>query len=78
MAKSLLVKTRVLVDDLKYSNGKFQVTGTDINIELFELAKTQNDQKISVSKLQKVGGPSWPNSCHVCEVEIDPILSGKT
>ena len=19
-----------------------------------------------------VGGPSWPNACHVCEVEIDP------
>jgi carbon-monoxide dehydrogenase large subunit len=22
--------------------------------------------------VQKVGGPSWPNGCHVCEVEIDP------
>ena len=21
---------------------------------------------------QTVGGPSWPNSCHVCEIEIDP------
>ena len=20
----------------------------------------------------KVAGPSWPNGCHVCEVEIDP------
>jgi carbon-monoxide dehydrogenase large subunit len=25
-----------------------------------------------VNTLQKVGGPSWPNSAHVCEVEVDP------
>ncbi|HEY2977339.1 MAG TPA: molybdopterin cofactor-binding domain-containing protein, partial [Burkholderiaceae bacterium] len=28
--------------------------------------------RIFVDATHSVGGPSWPNACHVCEVEIDP------
>jgi aerobic carbon-monoxide dehydrogenase large subunit len=58
--------------DIEYSDGRFKVAGTDLGIGLFELAAKQPQKRIAISTLQKVDGPSWPNSCHVCEVEIDP------
>jgi carbon-monoxide dehydrogenase large subunit len=58
--------------DIEYRDGRFKVAGTDLGIGLFELAAKQPEKRIAISTLQKVDGPSWPNSCHVCEVEIDP------
>jgi carbon-monoxide dehydrogenase large subunit len=58
--------------DIQYRDGRFTVAGTDLSVDLFELAGKQQDKRIAVKTLQKVGGPSWPNSCHVCEVEVDP------
>ena len=58
--------------DVEYRDARFSVAGTDVGISLAELAAKQPEQRIVTSTLQKVGGPSWPNSCHVCEVEIDP------
>jgi carbon-monoxide dehydrogenase large subunit len=58
--------------DIEYVEGVFQVVGTDRRIGLFELAARQPEQRIYVDSTSKVSGPSWPNGCHVCEVEIDP------
>ena len=58
--------------DITYANGRFTVGGTDLGIGLFELAGRQPQRRIAISTLQRVGGPSWPNSCHVCELEVDP------
>ncbi len=58
--------------DIEYRDGHFKVAGTDLGIGLFDLAARQPEKRIAISTLQKVDGPSWPNSCHVCEVEIDP------
>lgn len=58
--------------DIEYQNGRFKVAGTDVGIGLFELAGKQPEGRIAINTHQKVEGPSWPNSCHVCEVEIDP------
>ncbi|HET9642539.1 MAG TPA: xanthine dehydrogenase family protein molybdopterin-binding subunit [Burkholderiaceae bacterium] len=58
--------------DIEYRNGRFAVAGTDLGIGLFDLAATQPEQRISLRSTTKVAGPSWPNACHVCEVEIDP------
>ncbi len=58
--------------DIEYRAGRFSVVGTDLVIDLFELAKRQLEARIVVSGTAKAGGPSWPNGCHVCEVEIDP------
>jgi carbon-monoxide dehydrogenase large subunit len=57
--------------DIVYREGRFTVAGTDLDIGLFELAGRQPQKRIAISTLQTVGGPSWPNSCHVCEVEVD-------
>lgn len=58
--------------DIEYQEGKFKVAGTDLGIDLFALAGKQPEKRIAIKTLQKVGGPSWPNSAHVCEVEVDP------
>jgi carbon-monoxide dehydrogenase large subunit len=58
--------------DIEYEEGTFRVAGTDKEIGLFELAAKQPGRRIYVDSTTKVDGPSWPNGCHVCEVEIDP------
>ncbi len=58
--------------DIEYAEGEFRVAGTDRAIGLFELAARQPERRIFVDSTTKVAGPSWPNGCHVCEVEIDP------
>ena len=62
----------VAAADIEYVEGVFQVAGTDRRIGLFELAEQQPEQRIYVDSTSKVSGPSWPNGCHVCEVEVDP------
>ena len=58
--------------DIEYFEGTFRVAGTDKAIGLFELAAQQPSRRIFVDSTTKVNGPSWPNGCHICEVEIDP------
>ena len=62
----------VAAGDLRYANATFTVAGTDISIDLFALAAKQSDRRIFVESTSTVAGPSWPNGCHICEVEIDP------
>ncbi len=58
--------------DLEYAAGRFSVKGTDLGVDLFELAAQQPGQHIFTDHTSAVAGPSWPNGCHVSEVEIDP------
>ncbi|HZY17379.1 MAG TPA: xanthine dehydrogenase family protein molybdopterin-binding subunit [Ramlibacter sp.] len=58
--------------DLEYRAGRFLVRGTDLSVDLFALAGRQPQQRIHLQSTTQVAGPSWPNGCHVCEVEVDP------
>jgi carbon-monoxide dehydrogenase large subunit len=58
--------------DIEYREGRFSVAGTDLGIGLFELAAGQAEERITVQASATAGAPSWPNACHVCEVEVDP------
>jgi aerobic carbon-monoxide dehydrogenase large subunit len=58
--------------DLEYQAGRFAVKGTDIGIDLATLAGKQPGRRIFLESTSTVAGPTWPNGCHVCEVEIDP------
>jgi carbon-monoxide dehydrogenase large subunit len=60
--------------DIEYRAGAFNVVGTDLRIGLFELAGRQPEQRIVIDASATVAGPTWPNGCHVCEVEIDPDI----
>jgi carbon-monoxide dehydrogenase large subunit len=63
--------------DIEYAAGRFKVSGTDLGIDLFELAGRQSGSRIVVDGNAKAAAPSWPNGCHICEVEIDPA-TGET
>ncbi len=58
--------------DIEYRAGRFKVSGTDLGIDLFELARRQPGGHIVAEGDAKAGNASWPNGCHVCEVEVDP------
>jgi carbon-monoxide dehydrogenase large subunit len=58
--------------DLRYEQGSFHVAGTDLKIGLAELAARQPTQRIEINSKTAAKGPTWPNGCHVCEVELDP------
>lgn len=58
--------------DIEYCDGVFSIAGTDRAIGLFDLAQRQADQRIVLQSTSSVGAPSWPNGCHICEVEVDP------
>jgi carbon-monoxide dehydrogenase large subunit len=60
------------VSDIEYRDGVFGIAGTDRSIGLFELARKQPDARIVLESDSTVADATWPNGCHVCEVEIDP------
>ena len=65
-------KLEAHAQDIEYSAGRFQVKGTDLGIGLFELAAAQDGKRIHLESTSSVSGPSWPNGCHVCEIELTP------
>ena len=67
--------------DIEFKNGGFRVKGTDKHIGLLDLPARLlqwNDRPSeipeSLNNIAKFVSPtmSFPNGCHVCEVEIDP------
>ena len=58
--------------DLDYQSGNFSIKGTDLKISLADLAKRQPDTRIEMQSSTTASGPTWPNGCHICEVEVNP------
>jgi aerobic carbon-monoxide dehydrogenase large subunit len=61
--------------DIVYTGGRFVVEGTDRSVELGELAA---HRALIADKLHRNENVSWPNGCHVCEVEVDPETAAFT
>ncbi len=57
--------------DIEFSDCAFRVVGTDRAIGLHDLA-SHADGRLDIAVTEKADGPTYPNGCHVCEVEIDP------
>jgi len=65
--------------DIEYRNGAFGVVGTDRRVSLFDLAarakemKTRGETPEDLDTKTNAETPlTFPNGCHVAEVEIDP------
>ena len=58
--------------DIEYRDGVFAIGGTDRRIGLFDLAARQPGRRIVLVSKSSVADATWPNGCHVCEVEVDP------
>jgi carbon-monoxide dehydrogenase large subunit len=67
-------------EDLVFGNGCFTIEGTDRSLHLFDIAEIALGDKIPDElrgRLRAVAEisaplPTYPNGCHVAEVEIDP------
>ena len=68
------------ISDIEFSDGLFNVKGTDLHINWFELAEEGENIELpedlqgglSVTINNEMNTPVFPNGCHICEVEVDP------
>ena len=66
--------------DIEFGNGRFTIAGTDRSIDIIELAKRMRSGKmpdgvpssLDVDHTTDPVPSTFPNGCHVAEVEIDP------
>ncbi len=63
--------------DLEFAEGRFFVTGTDLEYTFFELAaeaarRGLPEDYLSIVEDNEMHTPVFPNGCHICEVEVDP------
>jgi carbon-monoxide dehydrogenase large subunit len=84
VAKGQKIAARLLEaaeGDVKFADGKFSVVGTDRAVALEEVARAAfQPPRLPAGMepgLYETGtfvpsSATWPNGCHVCEVEIDP------
>ncbi len=84
IAKGKLVAASVLeasAADIDYADGAFRIVGTDRTLSLFDVARAAREPK-NLPAGEKPGlddeftrtpeADTFPNGCHVCELEIDP------
>ena len=57
--------------DLEYAAGTFRIAGTDRTLDLGQLAAQQPGARLQATTENTVDAITWPNGCHVCEVEVD-------
>jgi carbon-monoxide dehydrogenase large subunit len=72
--------------DIEFGDGQFRIVGTDRQVDLFDVAKAAQDPAklppglepgLDTTQVQNPAGATFPNGCHIAEVEIDPD-SGET
>ena len=58
--------------DIEFAAGRFVIAGTDRAIGLLELAARLPPRTLDVDHVMKSVQATYPNGCHIAEVEIDP------
>jgi carbon-monoxide dehydrogenase large subunit len=66
--------------DIEFAGGRFTIAGTDRSIDIMELARRLREAKmpqgvpssLDVDHTTKEVPSTFPNGCHVAEVEVDP------
>jgi carbon-monoxide dehydrogenase large subunit len=56
--------------DIEFVEGSYRIKGTDRSIRIAELAK-KHPGALDVDLKDRKVGATFPNGCHICEVEID-------
>jgi carbon-monoxide dehydrogenase large subunit len=74
-------KLEAAADDIEFKNGIFSVAGTDRGVAWKDVAKLAYSPRMLPPGMETglmamasftPPAPTFPNGCHVCEVEIDP------
>ncbi len=55
--------------DIEYGDGEYRIAGTDRKVSLFDVAKKTGGLQAQHTRTPEAY--TYPNGCHVCEVEID-------
>ncbi|MGC9268637.1 xanthine dehydrogenase family protein molybdopterin-binding subunit, partial [Acidiphilium sp.] len=61
--------------DIAFENGAFTIVGTDRSIDIVSLAETlhaEGGNALDTAEIAKIDKHTFPNGCHIAEVEIDP------
>ncbi len=67
--------------DITFAKGRFAVAGTDRSISIMEMAQKLNQgvsmpqdapASLDIDHVSSAKPATFPNGCHICEVEIDP------
>ncbi|MCW8307266.1 xanthine dehydrogenase family protein molybdopterin-binding subunit [Acidiphilium sp. PA] len=61
--------------DIVFEEGKFTIVGTDRSIDIVSLAETlhaEGGNPLDTAEIAKIDKHTFPNGCHIAEVEIDP------
>ena len=67
--------------DIEFGDGQFRIVGTDRTVDLFAVAEAAKDPAklppgmapgLDTTQVQNPTAPTFPNGCHIAEVEIDP------
>ena len=57
--------------DIEYKDGSYKIVGTDRSVSLFDVAKA-NKGALDDQFTRTPEADTFPNGCHICELEIDP------
>ncbi len=67
--------------DIEFADGEFRIVGTDRHVDLFAVAAAARDPQklppgiepgLDTTQVQTPSANTFPNGCHIVEVEIDP------
>src|SRR3954453_12122315 len=67
--------------DIEFGDGQFRIVGTDRHVDLFDVAKAARDPAklppgmepgFDVTQVQNPSAATFPNGCHIAEVEVGP------
>jgi carbon-monoxide dehydrogenase large subunit len=73
--------------DIVFADGAFGVPGTDLRVDLMEVAKVARDPAklpagmepgLDTTQTRVPAAQTFPNGCHIVEVEIDPSTGATT
>ena len=59
-------KLEAAASDIEYRDGEFRIAGTDRRVSLFNL------DALEATHTRTPPEYTYPNGCHICEVEVDP------
>ncbi|HYZ63394.1 MAG TPA: xanthine dehydrogenase family protein molybdopterin-binding subunit [Acetobacteraceae bacterium] len=71
------------VADIAFEDGRFSIAGTDRGIDILELAAHQRRRgagatQLDAAEIAAIGLHTFPNGCHMAEVEVDPDTGSVT
>lgn len=61
----------VSVEDVVFADGAFGVVGTDRRLDVATLVASRG-LELGEARMEAAAAPTYPNGCHVAEVEVDP------